>query len=81
MSYLIPLSDGEVVETTEATPKFDIEAALKAQAADLDRIKKVAEEDLYWRKIATYAGVAGAIVAAIRLTDIWIALRRRREST
>jgi hypothetical protein len=33
------------------------------------------------RKIATVATVAGALFAAIRLTDIWLAVRRRQRGS
>jgi hypothetical protein len=44
----------------------------------LTSLKKTAEDELYWRKIATGAAIAGALFAAVRLTDIWLAVRRRK---
>ena len=60
---------------------FSIEEALRQQGADLVSIKKTAEKDLFWRKIATGAAIAGALFAAVRLTDIWLAVKRRRRES
>ena len=54
------------------------EARLQAHSEALARIEKRTADILYWRKIATGAAVAGAVFAAIRLTDIWLAVKRRR---
>lgn len=57
---------------------FDIESALKAHSAALERLNKTAEQELFFRKIATAAAVAGALFAAVRLTDIWLAVKARK---
>lgn len=62
----------------EATP-FDIEATLRAQSTALARLNETAERELLYRKISTYAAVAGAAFAAVKLTDIWRALQRLRK--
>jgi hypothetical protein len=71
MSYL-------AIGAEEATPAISIEATLRAQQALLERIQRDTEKDLFFRKIATGAAIAGALFAAVRLTDIWLAVRRRR---
>lgn len=58
---------------------FDIEAALKAQGAALARLNETAERELFYRRISTYAAVAGAAFAAVKLADIWRALQRLRK--
>ena len=45
-----------------------------------ERLTSQEKEQLRWRKYATYATIAGALFAAIRLTDIWLAVRARRRS-
>lgn len=57
---------------------FDIEKTLKEQGKTLEQINKTAERDLFYRKVATGAAVAGALFAAVRLTDIWLAVKARR---
>lgn len=57
---------------------FSVEATLRAHSAELERLNKTAERELLYRKIAAAAAVAGALFAAVRLTDIWLAVRRRR---
>lgn len=60
--------------------EFDIAGAFKQQNAQLAKLHETAKKDLYWRKIATGAAIAGALFAAVRLTDIWLAVRRGRQS-
>jgi hypothetical protein len=55
-----------------------VAAALADQKARLERIEKLHEETLRWRKWATYATIAGALFAAVRLTDIYLAVKRRK---
>jgi hypothetical protein len=69
MSYL-PVGADE-------TP-LSIEEMLRRQEAALARIQRSSEEQLFWRKIATGAAVAGAIFAAIRLSDIYFAVKARK---
>lgn len=57
---------------------FDIERAIKAHGAALKRLNEIAERDLFFRKITTAAAVAGALFAAVRLTDIWLAVKARK---
>ena len=73
MSYLSPLGQ-EIAEQAEPS----IEERLAAQAEALARIERSTSETLMWRKIATGAAIAGALFAMVRLTDIWIAVKRRK---
>lgn len=62
-----------------ADEPLDVDAALREQRVLLMRLNKTAERELFWRKISTGAAVAGALFAAVRLTDIWLAVRARRK--
>lgn len=62
-----------------ADEAFDIEATLKAQGIALARLNETAERELFYRKISTYAAIAGALFAAVRLTDIWLAVKARKK--
>jgi len=64
----------------EETEGFDVQKALQIQSDSISRILKTQEENLRWRRIATYATVAGAFFALIRLSDIYFAVKRRRAS-
>lgn len=61
-----------------AAEPFDLEAAVKAHGEALERLNVTAESELFFRKVATFAAVAGALFAAVRLTDIWLAVKRRK---
>ena len=64
-----------------AQEPFDPRTAYAAHQAELERLHKTAQEELFWRKIATGAAIAGALFAAARLTDIWLAVKSRRRSS
>lgn len=55
-------------------------AALGHLRGQLERLEDISAKQLFWRRIATIAAVAGALFAAIRLTDIWLAVRDRRRT-
>jgi hypothetical protein len=75
----IPLGiQGYVLAPLGNTESFDIEATLQAQSAELEKIRALSEEDLKWRKISTYATIAGTLWGLGRLKDIWKTLRKRR---
>jgi hypothetical protein len=59
-------------------PAFSLEKTLTAHSALLEKLQKDTEKTLLFRKIATGAAIAGALFAAIRLTDIWLAVKARR---
>lgn len=61
------------------TSEFDVRSILEMHGQALERIEKVAEEQLLFRKIATIAAVAGAAFAMLRLTEIWLAVQERKE--
>lgn len=61
------------------TSEFDVRSVLEMHGQALERIEKVAEEQLLFRKIATIAAVAGAAFAMLRLTEIWLAVQERKE--
>lgn len=46
----------------------------------LEDIQKHNRDMILWRKIATAATVAGALFAAIRLSDIYFAVKARRRA-
>ena len=64
----------------ESAPEVSVEQMLRKHGIALQRIQSAAEEQLLFRKIATVAAVAGALFAAIRLSDIYFAVKARRKS-
>lgn len=54
-----------------------LQAQMKTQEALLNDVRQRIEEELLWRKIATVATLAGTAIAAVRLTEIWVTLRRK----
>lgn len=69
---------GTTAAPADAEPGLDLPAVLADQKARLERIETLHEETLKWRKWATYATIAGALFAAVRLTDIYLAVKRRK---
>lgn len=68
--------DAEQAEA--AAPKLSVAEILERHGAALARIQASSEEGLLFRKIATGAAIAGALFAAIRLSDIYFAIKARR---
>jgi anti-sigma-K factor RskA len=77
MRYL-SLGQEAAEQAVAAEPVPSIEERLAAQAEALARIERATAETLWWRKVATGAAIAGALFAAVRLTDIWLAVKRRK---
>ena len=65
-------------EAAEQAAASSVEERLAAHSATLARIEQATAASLWWRKVATGAAIAGALFAAVRLTDIWLAVKRRR---
>lgn len=72
----IALSAAE--EGADAELVADVRTVLAAHGEELRAIRETSERDLFFRKIATGAAIAGALFAAVRLTDIWLAVKRGR---
>lgn len=51
---------------------------LQSHTEALDKIQKDTADGLFFRKVATGAAIAGALFAAVRLTDIYMAVKDRR---
>lgn len=79
MSYMNDTSalSGDV-PGSRALNTFDIEAAMRVHGEALEKLNETAERELFWRRVAAAAAVAGALFAAVRLTDIWLAVRARK---
>jgi len=64
-----------------AESQVEAEPMTPAQiSAALVKIQKSSEEQLFWRKIATAATIAGALFAMVRLSDIYFAVKARRRA-
>lgn len=79
MPYL-PMGQEAAEAAVTETPQPSVEERLAAHSAALARIERTTTETLRWRKIATGAAIAGALFAAIRLTDIWLAVKARKRA-
>ena len=66
-------------EPAAEKPTIDYKAILDAHTQALERIEKVSEEQLLFRKVATFAAVAGALFAMLRLSEIYIAIQDRKQ--
>jgi len=77
MSYL-GATDEDLEQKAASTGKSVEEIVLENQQT-LAHLKKVAEDDLAFRRIATFATVAGAAFAMLRLSEIYITLQERKE--
>jgi hypothetical protein len=63
----------------EAPAAFDIQGVLEKQNEKLDAIQRSNEERALFQKIATFATVASAGFALLKLSEIWIILEERKE--
>jgi hypothetical protein len=77
MNYLGQAQE-DIEQVEAATPEAATPLTLEEIAVRIDKLQITAERDLFFRKIATGAAIAGALFAAVRLTDIWLAVKRRR---
>ena len=59
------------------SPIEDVRAALRVQDERLTAIQKTTAEELRWRKVGTWISGIAAAIALVRLSEIWIALKRR----
>jgi hypothetical protein len=75
MSYLSIADDAPA----PAGP-FDVESSLRRQEEMLARIEKIAEKELFLRKVATGAAIIGGLMALTKLGDIWRAVQSRRQT-
>jgi hypothetical protein len=80
----------ELVDTITAPLTFPIPPAPPASApptietvrADLANLRAIMEKDLFWRRVGVGVAVFGTLIGLAKLTDIILAMRRRRtEST
>jgi hypothetical protein len=63
----------------EAPAAFDVQAAFEAQQKQLEAIQRSTDERALFQKIATFATVASAAFALLKLSEIWIILEERKE--
>lgn len=77
----LPLAQEQQEQEAAQDPDspFSLEETLLAHSKSLDALKKTNQDMLLWRKVATGATIAGALFAMIRLTDIYFAVKRRRQ--
>lgn len=65
-------------QAAAAAPARSVEEMLRQHGVALATIQKHSAETLLFRKIATGAAIAGAIFAAVRLSDIYFAVKARK---
>ena len=76
--------DELISKATEVTPPalpVDAPPTIETVRADLANLRSIMEKDLFWRRVSVGVAIVGTVIGAIKLTDIFLAVRRRRESS